>query len=216
MLKISELRKAYHGQMVLEIPGLEFPAGIHWLQGINGSGKTTLFRSIAGMLPFEGRILLDGKYEITKQAVDYRLRVNYGEAEPLYPAFLSANDLIQFVAKAKKASKEQISELIETLEISAFINNQTGTFSSGMLKKLSLVLAFLGQPSLILLDEPLITIDKAAVKNMYKLVNNYYKNGVSFIMSSHQDFELDDIHLSNKYLVKDKTVNLMSSTKNNG
>lgn len=206
MLQLTNFRKAYHGHLVLQIPELVIPAGIHWIQGSNGSGKTTLFRSIAGMLPFDGTILLDNSYEITEQPVEYRLRINYGEAEPTYPDFLTANDLIQFVGKAKKAPASQIEELIETLEISTFLRNPIGTYSSGMLKKTSLVLAFLGNPKVILLDEPLITIDKRAVERMYELVNRYHQQGVTFLMSSHQDFQLAEVTVSERYLVQNQQV----------
>ena len=206
MLQLTNFRKAYHGHLVLQIPELVIPGGIHWIQGSNGSGKTTLFRSIAGMLPFDGEIVLDGQYEITKQPIEYRLRINYGEAEPTYPDFLTANDLIQFVGKAKKAPASQIEELIETLEIGTFLRNPIGTYSSGMLKKTSLVLAFLGNPKVILLDEPLITIDKRAVERMYDLVNRYHQQGVTFLMSSHQDFQLAEVTVSERYLVQNQQV----------
>ncbi|MFN8352822.1 MAG: ABC transporter ATP-binding protein [Spirosomataceae bacterium] len=210
-LSIQNFQKAYHGHLILQIPSLEIPAGIHWIQGSNGSGKTTFFRSLAGMLPFEGSILLDDTYEINTQPVAYRLRINYGEAEPLYPDFLTAHDLIQFVGKAKQASTQQIEELIDALEIREFYRNPVGTYSSGMLKKTSLVLAFLGNPKVILLDEPLITIDKRAQERMYELVNRYHQQGVTFLMSSHQDFQLAEVTVSERYLVQDKTITKLVS-----
>jgi ABC-2 type transport system ATP-binding protein len=210
MLAIQHFRKSYHGQLALEIQELQIPAGIHWIQGINGSGKTTFFRSIAGMLPFDGSILLNGRHEISRDPVPYRLRVNYGEAEPNYPGFLSAWDLIQFVGKAKQAAPTQISDLIDAFGIGDFCRNPTGTYSSGMIKKTSLVMAFLGNPELILLDEPLITIDKKAVEHVYQLVNQYHdKKGVSFLLSSHQDFQLSELTVSNRYLVQDKKITLL-------
>jgi ABC-2 type transport system ATP-binding protein len=158
-------------------------------------------------LPFEGSIVLNGKYEINRDPVPYRLRVNYGEAEPNYPGFLTAWDLIQFVGKTKKAETRQINELIETFEIGSFLRNPVATYSSGMLKKTSLILAFLGEPELILLDEPLITIDKKAVEKMYALVNHYHdQKGVGFLLSSHQDFQLSELTVSNSYMVEDNKI----------
>jgi len=207
MLEIKDFSKHYHGQLALEIPELTLPPGVHWIQGSNGSGKTTLFRSLAGMIPFKGKITLNKKLEISKHPVEYRLRVNYGEAEPSYPDFLTGRDLIEFVGTAKKSDPEQRKELIERFDIGDFYKNPIGSYSSGMVKKISLVLAFLGEPSLILLDEPLITIDKKAVGIMYQLVQDYHeKRGVSFLMSSHQDFQLSDLTVSNYYLVSEKKV----------
>lgn len=206
MLEIRNFRKAYHGQLVLEIPQLTFGDGVHWLRGINGSGKSTFFRSVAGMLPFEGEIRLEERWEVNQNPVDYRLRVNYAEAEPLYPAYLSAFDLISFVAKAKKAPKEQVAELVDRLEIGDFWKQPVGTYSSGMLKKTSLVMGFLGQPRLIMLDEPLITIDDRAVSNVCKLIADEYKKGIHFLLSSHQDFRLTDLVLDAAYVIQDKTI----------
>ncbi len=206
MLQITDFKKSYHGIPALEIPYLLIPKGIHWIKGSNGAGKTTLFRSIAGMIPFKGQILLEDTFEVNKNPVEYRLRVNYGEAEPNYPEFLTALDLIQFVGKAKKASEKQMFDLIEQLEIGSYVNNQLGTFSSGMLKKTSLVLSFLGNPSLILLDEPLITIDQKAIENMFRLVQTYQKQGVSFLLSSHQEFKVDEFTISNTYWIENRTV----------
>jgi ABC-2 type transport system ATP-binding protein len=108
-------------------------------------------------------------------------------------------------------SAAQVQELVETLEIGSFLRNPMGSYSSGMLKKTSLVLAFLGNPSLILLDEPLITIDQKAVEKIYELVNRYHDlHGVSFLLSSHQDFRLSDLTVSNRYRVQDKRMEWMN------
>jgi ABC-2 type transport system ATP-binding protein len=206
MLKVTDFSKSYNGQLILEVPVLHVVEGLHWLKGSNGSGKTTFFRSVAGMLPFDGSIVLGGQYNVRRQAVAYRLRVNYGEAEPLYPAFVSAHDLIHFVGKAKRATPAQINELVERLEIGHFWRNPTGTYSSGMLKKTSLVLAFLGNPTLMMLDEPLITIDERAVDQLYALIQEKLAEGVTFLLSSHQDVRSVGLPLTSSWIVKDKTI----------
>lgn len=208
MLTINDFKKSYNTHLIVQIDKLEIGPGIHWFRGVNGSGKSTFFKSVAGLLPFEGQIVLEDRYDIRKNAVDYRLRVNYAEAEPLYPDYLTGKDLIKFIADAKKSPNGQTEKLIEALQIGDFVANQVGTYSSGMLKKLSLVLAFLGNPSIIMLDEPLITIDVQAVANMYSLINEYQQMGVTFLLSSHQDFRFDELNITQTYLVKDKTINL--------
>lgn len=209
MLQIKELKKSYGGHLVLQVPSLFLSEGIHWFKGANGSGKTTFFRTLAGMLPFEGEIKM-GEWDIRKQPIDYRLHINYGEAEPDYPEFLTANDLIQFVAQAKRASAEQVQSLIQTLGIEPFLYQPTGTYSSGMLKKTSLALAFIGQPKVIILDEPLITIDDATVVRVYELVRDYNARGVTFLLSSHQDFRFDALPIKQLFEVKNKTITEIS------
>ncbi len=206
MLKISNFHKSYNSHLIIELKNLQINEGIHWFRGVNGSGKSTFFRSVAGLLPFEGEILLNNQFDIRKNAVEYRLRVNYAEAEPVYPDYLTGKDLIEFIADAKKTSKGQVEKLIETLQINDFVGNQVGTYSSGMLKKLSLVLAFLGNPTIIMLDEPLVTIDTQAVANMYALIKEYRNQGVSFLLSSHQDFRFDELHIDQTYLVQNQTI----------
>jgi ABC-2 type transport system ATP-binding protein len=206
MLFIKNFRKSYNSHLIILLDELVINDGIHWFRGVNGSGKSTFFKSIAGLLPFEGEVVLENQFDIRKNPVEYRLRVNYAEAEPIYPDYLTGKDLITFVADAKKSPKGQVEKLIETLQINDFIGNQVGTYSSGMLKKLSLVLAFIGNPKIIMLDEPLVTIDTQAVANMYQLIKEYRNQGVTFLLSSHQDFKFDELTIDKTYLVQNQTI----------
>jgi ABC-2 type transport system ATP-binding protein len=76
------------------------------------------------------------------------------------------------------------------MNMQGYLTNPLGTYSSGMLKKLSIVLAFLGNPKLILLDEPLITIDTESLKVIYEwIVTKHREENVTFILSSHQPLD---------------------------
>ncbi len=209
VLSLTNLHKSYGSHEVLAIPEWKIEEGIYWIQGENGAGKSTLFRTLAGMLPFEGIILLEGKYDLQKQPVDYRLRLNLGEAEPLYPAFLTPADLLTFVAEAQRSPAGQVKELVEVLGIN-FMNQPMGACSSGMIKKTSLALAFLGEPRVIILDEPLITIDQEARGNLFRLIYHYRKKGVTFLLSSHQPFEDNDLPITATYALRNKTLVLQN------
>lgn len=205
MLHLTNFQKDYGATPVLTIDDWQLPAGLHWLKGPNGSGKTTLFRSIAGLLPFEGSITLDG-LDCRRDAVPYRLRVNYAEAEPTFPPFLTAYELIRWVADAKQAPSGQANGLIEAFGVGTFQHTPVGTYSSGMLKKTSLIMAFLGQPALILLDEPLVTLDVAATQTVIRLVEEAHRQGVSFLLSSHQMGETAQLPIDSVWRVAHKTV----------
>ncbi|MFD2521750.1 ABC transporter ATP-binding protein [Emticicia soli] len=206
MLTIKNFLKSYNNHKILEVENLQIPEGIHWFKGVNGSGKSTLFRSIAGILPYKGEIVFNN-LDCRKDIVAYRLQVNLSEAEPLYPDYLSAYDLLMFVAEAKQATEQQLFELAENLGANKYWKSPIGTYSSGMQKKISLLSAFLGSPKLIMLDEPLITIDDRSVEIVYELVKDYYENrGVSFLLSSHQDFRFERLPIKNMYLVQNQAV----------
>ena len=86
----------------------------------------------------------------------YKLKVNYSQSTPAFPDFLSGRDMIDLFARLKRADLNQPDELINLFNVSSFINSSIETYSSGMLKKVSIVIAFLGNPDWIILDEPLL------------------------------------------------------------
>jgi len=206
MLLFEKYRKSYGKTEIISIPRLKLEHGVYWLRGENGSGKTTMIRSIAGLVPFDGTIEVCGT-NVRKNRVAYTSIVNHAEAEPIYPEFLTGNDLLTFYAEAKKAPKGQLEALSAKLGVAAYSGNKTSTYSSGMAKKLSLVLGFIGNPKLILLDEPLITLDTNAVAILQDLVQGYHRAGVSFIITSHQEITIKDIKVSHLH-VQNKTLTI--------
>jgi ABC-2 type transport system ATP-binding protein len=211
MLQFIKFKKLYGGFPALKIEELTISPGIYWIKGVNGSGKSTLLKSIAGILSFEGDIKLDGDISIKKQPVAYRKLINFAEAEPLFPEFLTGREMIALFAKAKDAQAGQEQHYLETMQMQAYVNQPVGTYSSGMLKKLSLVLAFLGKPMLILLDEPLITIDTASLKILNGwIAERYNQEGTSFLLSSHQALEHSELPAAHELLVEEQTLKFIA------
>jgi ABC-2 type transport system ATP-binding protein len=206
MLHFVEFKKFYGNYPALTIADFNIEPGIYWIKGVNGSGKSTLLKSIAGILAFNGDIVLDGGISIKKQPVNYRKLVNFAEAEPLFPEFLTGKEMVNLFASAKDAPAGQQLHFIESMKMQSYIDRPIGTYSSGMLKKLSLVLAFLGNPKLILLDEPLITIDTESLKILYSWIREQHDKGVSFMLSSHQALDVDEHLDAGELLVEGQTL----------
>jgi len=207
MLHFKNFVKSYNDQLVISIPELKFDAGTYWIRGENGSGKSTMFKSVAGLLPYKGSIILSDTVDLSEQPLEFRRRVNFSEAEPLFPGFLTAKDLIRFVGSARGADLVQQQDITTRLGIDAFINKRCETYSSGMLKKLSLALAFLGKPQVIILDEPLITLDEQARHVLVKMIADANNSGdVVTLLSSHQSLDTPEVHIRGTFRIVNKTL----------
>ncbi|MFM7859469.1 MAG: ATP-binding cassette domain-containing protein, partial [Flammeovirgaceae bacterium] len=92
MLQFRNVSKQYNQRTIVQVPDVSL-SGHYWLRGINGSGKSTLLKMIGGLIPFEGDIYWKG-INLKTETVKYRKMVSYAEAEPLFPTFLTGQDLI--------------------------------------------------------------------------------------------------------------------------
>ena len=209
MMQFNHVQKWYASHLALDIPSLSLDKGIYWLQGENGSGKTTFLKMIAGLHPFNGDILVSG-ISIKKHRVNFLRLVNYAEAEPLYPPFLTAKDMVELYCQTMKSDIESTRALLAQLHIIDSYQKPLGAWSSGMLKKLSLALAFTGNPSWILLDEPLITIDAEAIRLTEELINTWHDaKNISFIITSHQPFREHSLRITRKMFAGDQTISIL-------
>ena len=136
MLHFVKFQKSYGSYLALNIEDLTIKPGIYWIKGINGSGKSTLLKAIAGILSFDGDILLNNHINIKKQAVAYRRLVNFADAEPIFPEFLTGKELVSVFASAKDAPAGQDAYFIQSMKMQSYINQPVKEYSSGMIKKL--------------------------------------------------------------------------------
>jgi ABC-2 type transport system ATP-binding protein len=212
MLSIKNYVKSFGKIEVLKVEDLLLESGVFWIKGENGSGKSTLLKSIAGIIDFKGDIILKDGINSKIDIVAYRKLINFAEAEANFPAFLTGKDMINLFANAKDATENQVDYYIKEMKMGEYVGELIGTYSSGMLKKLSIVLAFLGNPKIILLDEPLITLDTESVKILYRWINErFLSDQISFLISSHQALDLDNELKTKTILVQNNTVKLLKS-----
>jgi ABC-2 type transport system ATP-binding protein len=204
MLTVSRFEKKYGDSLILSFEKAVFDTGISWIRGENGSGKSTLFKSISGLIPFSGSASFPD-IALHENPVEFRKLVNFAEAEPLFPGFLSGREIFMFVANARNSTPEETWYYQKLLGIDEFFHKTCDTYSSGMLKKLSLSIGFLGHPRVIILDEPLITLDKGSCDVLLAEVKRCVLSGKIFLLSSHQvmDNSLPGVR---SYMIKNKTL----------
>lgn len=205
MLILKNIDKKYGSNTILSFNEWAIDSGVFWLKGGNGTGKTTLFRIISGQTPFSGEVLLNG-ISLKKDSIHYRSKISYAEAEPQYPTFITGQELIDFYKEIHQASQKDIDALTLLFDMNSFLTQKIGGYSSGMLKKLSLICAFIGDVELYILDEPLITIDVESATKLYQLIAEKAKEGKSFLLSSHQEINEMRLKLNGVFRIKDKAI----------
>ncbi|MCF6353283.1 MAG: ABC transporter ATP-binding protein [Cyclobacteriaceae bacterium] len=206
MLQIPQLSKSYGETKIIDIKNFELDNGLYWFKGANGAGKSTFFKAISGLISFKGDCTIKN-ISLKKSPIAYRKEITYCEAEPEFPDFLTQKDLVHFVAKARNTQQKQIDHLQMALGTKSYENQPVGTYSSGMLKKTGLLLAFLGKPSIILLDEPFTAIDHQSVGNLIELIKEYQTtHKVTFLVTSHIDSGHYHLPFDNVYKIEDKKI----------
>lgn len=184
MIEIQNLHKKFGKLTVLD--GLDLTiekGGVFAILGPNGSGKTTLIKCLLGMvIPNKGEIAFKGKSVLRKW--DYRNDLNYLPQIANFPANLSVIELLKMVKNLRpKESKEQ--ELIELFGLEAFLNKKLGNLSGGTKQKVNLVLTFMFDSELIILDEPTTGLDPIALIHLKELIAKEKQKGKTILVTTH-------------------------------
>ncbi len=218
LLEVSHITKRFVSkkQQVIAVNNVSFDISSNEIVGLvghNGSGKTTILKMLAGLLyPDEGTIKIEGELWEEKQ-VKETIAILLEGSRSFYWNLTGKQNLAYFSVLADvKHTKDRIAELIELLEMSAFIDRMTGTYSRGMQQRLSLAIALLQQPKLLILDEPSNGLDYEWSQLLAELLQDLTaKVDMSIIVVSH-DFHflyqfVDRIlHLKKGMLVRELPV----------
>lgn len=186
-LILKDIEKSFGEKIVLKKASFNFKQGnIYGLLGRNGSGKTTLFNCISGDTDFEGgEILFNSDEKITK--IDYS-RVGYVFSEPYLPEFLTGYEFLKFFIDI---NKDKIKNILSVDEYFDIIKIEKGDryrlikgYSSGMKNKLQMICFLITRPPIILLDEPLTSLDVVVALEMKNLLKEM-KDEHILIFSTH-------------------------------
>ncbi len=155
--------------------------------GANGAGKTTTLRAITGILrPTSGAIRVGG-HDIEKQPIAAKHQFAY-IPDTIHPYdLLTVTEHLHFIALAYriKDAEKKYDALLEELELADKKNEIASNLSRGMLQKLSLACAFLREPRVIILDEPLTGLDPRGIRNIKESIRRRAASGRAFLLSSH-------------------------------
>lgn len=157
--------------------------------GPNGAGKTTTIKMISGLLsPTNGNIYLDG-IDIWKEPIKSKMIIGYIPDQPfLYDKLLGLEYLYfcgGLFSIEKHILKERIEQYSEALKIGSWINKRCEEYSQGMRQRIVIASAFLHQPELIVIDEPMIGLDPQSAFLVKRLLEDKIKSGSTIFMSTH-------------------------------
>jgi ABC-2 type transport system ATP-binding protein len=163
------------------------PGEIVGLVGANGAGKTTTLRAITGILrPTAGTIRVDG-HDIEKEPIAAKQQFAY-IPDTVHPYdLLTVTEHLHFIALAYRieSAEAKYAALLEELELSDKKDEIASSLSRGMLQKLSLACAFLREPRVVILDEPLTGLDPRGIRNIKESIRRRAASGTAFLLSSH-------------------------------
>lgn len=192
VLQTFELTKKFGRKTALDRVSLTVRQGdIYGFIGGNGAGKTTLMRLALNLaFPTAGRVALFGGESF---ATAGRRIGSLIEAPAFYRGLSAKENLLAFGALVG-ADPKQADCLLERVGLSDTGKKKAGSFSLGMKQRLGLAIALLGQPELIILDEPVNGLDPAGIRDVRDLILEYNREkGVTFLISSHLLDELSKI-----------------------
>jgi len=191
LVSLVEAGKTYDKLSALSAMTMSLNEGeVLGLFGHNGAGKTTMMKLILGVItPSSGKVEVMGMAPDSKEAWHCRSKIGYLPENVSFYEQLTGLEVLTYFTKLKGFSnseaKKQAINLLEQVGITFAMKRQVKTYSKGMRQRLGLAQAFIGEPKLLLLDEPTVGLDPIATRDFYKTVDQLKSNGSSVILCSH-------------------------------
>ena len=185
MLEIQNLTKKYGHQLAVDHVSFTVPGGqVGILLGPNGAGKSTIIKSIAGLLRYEGGV---GIEQMPARALEAKRIFAYVPELPAMFDALTVREHIEYVRRAYDSpiTDEGIEKLLARFELEDKQGKLGNELSKGMMQKVSICCALAIQPKVILLDEPMVGLDPAAIKELKEVVLELKSQGTTILISTH-------------------------------
>jgi ABC-2 type transport system ATP-binding protein len=183
-IRIRDLRVRRGGRLVLPGISLDVQRGVvTGLLGPSGSGKTTLIRSIVGV-----QIIESGEVTVLGQPAgspELRHVVGYVTQAPSVYADLTVRENLHYFARILDAPDERVDEAMATVALSERADQVVGTLSGGERSRVSLATALLGEPQLLVLDEPTVGLDPVLRRDLWNMFHELAAAGTTLLVSSH-------------------------------
>lgn len=206
-LSVKNLRKVYNdnGREFIALDDVSFnikSGEIVAVSGPNGAGKTTIVSIIGGyLLPTSGSVIVDGQDIIKSRSRD-NIGVSFGGDLGFYGRATAKQNLSFFADLAKipyRKQKKEIERVLDLVNLTSDMNNKVQFFSKGMKQRMHIARALLGDPKLILLDEPTDGLDVEIATNIRKVIKDLAQTNTSILLTSHMMSEVEA--LSNQIIL---------------
>ena len=212
MLQVKNLTKQYEKVLAVDNISFEVNEGeIGVLLGPNGAGKSTTIKSIAGLLRYEGAILINGSPNKTVQAK--RVFGYVPEAAAVYE-YLTVWEHMEFIARAYRLDEgweRRAEQLLERFELIDKKDKLGKELSKGMQQKVSICCALLINPRMIMFDEPMVGLDPKAIKELKSVFMELKEAGCAVLISTHIIDSIDEVW--DRVLIMNKGRVVLSRTR---
>lgn len=200
MLRCQELRKLYEDHLAVD--GVSFslePGNIGGLVGPNGAGKTTTLRCLAGLIPATDGKLFVAECDLSEgnstSLMELKRRLAYVPDDPPLFDDLTVGQHLEFIGRIYNVDdhRRKSNELLDHFQLRDKINAGATTLSRGMRQKLAICCAYLYDPAVLLLDEPMTGLDPPGIRRLLGSIKDRAAAGATIIISSHLLAMIQDV-----------------------
>lgn len=201
MLQVNHVTKKYGKLLANRDVSFEIGNGeIAVLLGPNGAGKSTIIKCIAGLLRFDGEVLIDG---FSNKSIDAKKCLGYVPEMPAIYDMLTVGEHLEFMLRAYKMEDDGTADrLLERFELIDKKNKIGKELSKGMQQKLSICCALVHRPSVIIFDEPMVGLDPHAIKQLKEVFTLLRDSGATVLISTHMIDSVES-YWDKAYIMKD-------------